>query len=312
MYAIAGSYFVWKSEWGCETNKYDCNNNTFALNKTLTLIQTSKISPKAQAIPPMRSIAPCRSICHSLQVLTIQLLRFVYDIELQRKRKVGQTVRIPDTLDLSSYVSTDDKSAAGDSDGSEEGHDGRTKPTIYRLSSILYHKGNSADMGHYVAEVQNHALKKWFVLQLSRSAELLVNPKSKHAMCVIVRRFNYDDTNVEPSAVPSEDKQRTSNTAYMLVYHREDRVQSEKVGLRLGQGWCRLQVHISQTIFLICCVCGDRLANYSLALIQVWNRMHGWKARLRHRQTLPCRYISIITRWVQAQIFDAKEIIVHL
>ena len=112
-------------------------------------------------------------------MLTIQLLRFVYDIELQRKRKVGHTVRIPDTLDLSDYVSTDTGTAGVGGDGSEEETHERALPTIYRLSSILYHKGNSADMGHYVAEVQNHALRKWYVLQSSRRAEPAGQPRTE-------------------------------------------------------------------------------------------------------------------------------------
>ena len=88
----------------------------------------------------------------------------MYDIELQRKRKVGQTVKIPDSLDLSAYVCTD--VAMGGGDGKKKG-EAKTEDKVmsarYRLSSILYHKGNSADMGHYVAEVQNHARRKWFV-----------------------------------------------------------------------------------------------------------------------------------------------------
>ena len=87
------------------------------------------------------------------------------DFELRRKRKVNQTVRIPDTLDLSAYVSTGLGGGGGGEDNTEEGMAADALSCRYRLSSILYHKGNSADMGHYVAEVQNHASRKWFVMQ---------------------------------------------------------------------------------------------------------------------------------------------------
>ena len=68
----------------------------------------------------------------------------------------------------------------------------------------------------------------------------------------------YDDIKVDSSAVPPKDKPRTSNTAYMLVYHREDRVPSEEVGKRFGQGWCWVQMHTGRALFLLRCVCGDR------------------------------------------------------
>ena len=69
-------------------------------------------------------------------VLTIDLMRYVYDLKTYSKVKVKRRVRFEDHIDFQ---------------GEE-----------YRLVSVLYHKGKSAHGGHYVAEVQQWDSGQWW------------------------------------------------------------------------------------------------------------------------------------------------------
>ena len=66
-------------------------------------------------------------------VLSLQLLRYVYDRASGQKKKLKTPISFPASLSLSDSSSS--------------------KSSNYRLVSVLYHKGGSAYGGHYVSEV---------------------------------------------------------------------------------------------------------------------------------------------------------------
>ena len=70
--------------------------------------------------------------------LTLQLLRFVYDLSTGTKKKVSVAVKFPEKIDLSAYV-----------DGARAG----APEHQYQLTAVLMHTGNSANSGHYTARI---------------------------------------------------------------------------------------------------------------------------------------------------------------
>ena len=73
-------------------------------------------------------------------VLTLQLLRFVYDLATGTKKKVNAAVRFPARIDLSQFVDPDERT--GDASEYE-----------YQLTAVLMHTGSSANTGHYTARI---------------------------------------------------------------------------------------------------------------------------------------------------------------
>ena len=84
-------------------------------------------------------------------VLTLQLLRFVYDLETLTKKKVTSPITFPEVLDVAPYT----KRAAEADGGRAEGEEGAaTAPGgRYRLTAVLMHTGPSAHSGHYTARI---------------------------------------------------------------------------------------------------------------------------------------------------------------
>eukprot|EP00966_Prymnesium_polylepis_P204040 4726469-Prymnesium_polylepis.1 len=78
-------------------------------------------------------------------VLCLQLLRFVYDVASNSKKKVSSSIEFPETLDLAPFLPNDTSSAA------EPAAD-----TTYRLTAVLMHTGTSANSGHYTAVSYTH------------------------------------------------------------------------------------------------------------------------------------------------------------
>ena len=76
-------------------------------------------------------------------VLTLQLLRFVFDPVTFGKKKVTSSITFPEVLDMSPYVNKD-----GGEGGSSGGGDMK-----YRLTAVLMHTGPSAHAGHYTARI---------------------------------------------------------------------------------------------------------------------------------------------------------------
>ena len=77
------------------------------------------------------------------EVVNLQLMRFVYDLESNRKRKLDSTVRFPHSLCLSDFCTPSfKKSSSPDS-------------FLYDLSAVLLHLGDSAYSGHYIAHIRD-------------------------------------------------------------------------------------------------------------------------------------------------------------
>lgn len=75
------------------------------------------------------------------EVLCLQLLRFYHDPKTYSKKKLLSPITFPSLLDLSPFMP-----------GSPPEH------TKYRLDAVLIHQGNSASVGHYVAQVSPAAM----------------------------------------------------------------------------------------------------------------------------------------------------------
>ncbi|KAG8227309.1 hypothetical protein J437_LFUL004858, partial [Ladona fulva] len=126
-------------------------------------------------------------------VLTLQLLRFVFDRTTGHKKKLNSFVYFPEELDMSPYLSQPPKTH------------------LYSLRAVLAHKGSSAYSGHYVAHICDTTSGVWYrfndeaveklegkKLQLGCDEDLLDSKKRKR---------------------PRTPKgQLSSNNAYMLVY----------------------------------------------------------------------------------------------
>jgi ubiquitin carboxyl-terminal hydrolase 48 len=72
-------------------------------------------------------------------VLNVQLLRFVYDPNTGRKRKLQDSIVLPETIRLGDHLASSSSDAIAGTD-------------TYDLVAILRHQGTSAYHGHYVAE----------------------------------------------------------------------------------------------------------------------------------------------------------------
>jgi ubiquitin carboxyl-terminal hydrolase 48 len=83
------------------------------------------------------------------QVLNFQLMRFQFDVNTGRKKKVKSVIKFPAKLDMTPFVSPELKANALEVE--------------YQLSSVLIHKGASAYGGHYIALVRDeeYALQRF-------------------------------------------------------------------------------------------------------------------------------------------------------
>ncbi|KAJ3225360.1 hypothetical protein HDU81_007969 [Chytriomyces hyalinus] len=89
-------------------------------------------------------------------VLNIQLLRFVYDVVKQVKRKVRTTVCFPNTLDMNSYLGKYNEN------GDEKTCEGNGPQNVYTLSAVLMHRGTSAYAGHFIARIRDPFSGNWY------------------------------------------------------------------------------------------------------------------------------------------------------
>ncbi|KAK7020447.1 hypothetical protein R3P38DRAFT_2969526 [Favolaschia claudopus] len=107
------------------------------------------------------------STCNSLQdatrytelaslppVLHFSLLRFVYDLASDERRKSKHAITFPLTLDMTRFLgnAVDRKSPSTQ----------KTEDNLYELRGVLLHKGKSAYHGHYEAQVFDAANGSWF------------------------------------------------------------------------------------------------------------------------------------------------------
>lgn len=89
------------------------------------------------------------------QVLTFQLLRFVYDLASGSKKKVKSTIRFPEVLDMRPFLWPLPTPLSQQEEERGEADD----ELIYELQAVLVHRGASAYQGHYIA----HAFDEMWV-----------------------------------------------------------------------------------------------------------------------------------------------------
>ena len=87
-------------------------------------------------------------------------MRFVFDMTTFRKKKVKSAIKIPLMLKSSDFLGSDlfDSKTNG---SSSSGKSNSAPDIIYDLVAVLYHRGSSADSGHYVADIRAMDGKWW-------------------------------------------------------------------------------------------------------------------------------------------------------
>uniref|UniRef100_K3WLH3 ubiquitinyl hydrolase 1 n=1 Tax=Globisporangium ultimum (strain ATCC 200006 / CBS 805.95 / DAOM BR144) TaxID=431595 RepID=K3WLH3_GLOUD len=128
--------------------------------------------------------------------ITLQLMRFVYDAQAGRKKKLMDVIEVNETLNM-----TDILRRTGSANAFNESND-----AIYRLAGYLNHRGKTTHAGHYTASV--------------------AYPKPDDASNVDWFEFDDSIVNNMTSIVDTEgSKERTgkilrSRDAYMLLYRK--------------------------------------------------------------------------------------------
>ncbi|XP_071454545.1 ubiquitin carboxyl-terminal hydrolase 48-like [Hetaerina americana] len=136
-------------------------------------------------------------------VLTLQLLRFVFDRNTGHKKKLNSFVYFPEELDMAPYLGQSNK------------------PVNYSLRAVLAHKGSSAYSGHYVAHICDATSGGWYRFN-DESVEKMEGKKLQ---------LGYDEDILDPKKKkrPRAPKgQLSSNNAYMLVYVKVDATEGEE------------------------------------------------------------------------------------
>ncbi|CAI5708740.1 unnamed protein product [Peronospora destructor] len=141
--------------------------------------------------------------------LMVQLMRFVYDVNAGRKKKLTDVIEINETLNMTELLR-----CSGHAEAFDEADD-----TVYRLQGYLNHRGKSAHVGHYTASV---ALPKPLMLGCEDDPALVW--------------FEFDDAIVSDMAMSEATAERTygkiicSRDIYMLMYVRDDKVNGGNTG----------------------------------------------------------------------------------
>ena len=124
---------------------------------------------------------------HLPPILTVQLMRFVYDMKTWTKKKLKDAIVINHEIELEPLLEKEDNSTSS-----------QKCCTHYTLVAVLNHVGLSANVGHYTAHIR-HALP---------------NEQGKPSW------FSFDDDQVE--WLDMEEHEKGSRNAYMLLYKRTD------------------------------------------------------------------------------------------
>ncbi|KAG1708945.1 hypothetical protein DVH05_022576 [Phytophthora capsici] len=138
--------------------------------------------------------------------LMVQLLRFVYDANAGRRKKLMDVIEINETLNMSELLRRS---------GHAEAFDG-ADDAIYRLQGYLNHRGKSAHVGHYTASVA-------YPKPGNGSGNEDESPMDW---------YEFDDAAVSDTTKSEAAKERTqgkklrSRDIYMLIYVRDDAASS--------------------------------------------------------------------------------------
>lgn len=167
-------------------------------------------------------------------VLTISLIRFDYDWEVDQRVKINDRVSFPETLDMAEYLDPSSEAAGGETEEEEKGYRIREdageilargssavtdeEGMLYDLFAICVHSGGTHG-GHYFAYCKPFGTKtcsgadkapdQWYEMNDSRVTKLGVDGWKK-AFGGATQSYSRGYT------IPS------STSAYMLMYRRRD------------------------------------------------------------------------------------------
>jgi len=82
----------------------------------------------------------CIALKRLPDVMTLQLLRFVYDMKTYTKKKLTHQITFPHAIDMSRFVNEPQ---------------GRS---WYDLQAVVMHRGQGASSGHYIAQARSYAV----------------------------------------------------------------------------------------------------------------------------------------------------------
>nr|XP_018898646.1 PREDICTED: ubiquitin carboxyl-terminal hydrolase 48-like [Bemisia tabaci] len=128
---------------------------------------------------------------HLPPTLCFQLMRFVFDRQKGKKKKLTSHLQFPETIDMTEYI----ENSSG--------------PYVYNLSAVLIHKGPGAHSGHYIAHILTS--QGWYKF----NDENIENMDGKKL------KFGEDDMDdfLKKTKAPRVPKgSLASSNAYMLVY----------------------------------------------------------------------------------------------
>jgi ubiquitin carboxyl-terminal hydrolase 48 len=155
-------------------------------------------------------------------VLNLQLLRFVYDVNTNSRKKVVSSISFPKELDLGKWLKSED-GVAGSAGGKRRkttgsqgaaAQDGANKG-MYDLEAVVLHTGASAVQGHYVAHVKHPVSADWWRFDDEHVISLQDDEYfgNDAALAKASKKRKPQDQDEMHGRIKSKD-------AYMLVYRR--------------------------------------------------------------------------------------------
>jgi ubiquitin carboxyl-terminal hydrolase 48 len=168
-------------------------------------------------------------------VLNLQLLRFVYDVKTNSRRKVSSTVNFPMTLDISKWLKNGNGNLAaggkrrktGVSESRGGAVDDQTASLaegscIYELEAVVLHTGASAVQGHYMAHVRHPIKSSWWRFDDEHVSSLQDDEYFGNAEALAKARKKR-----KPQDHEEMHGRIKSRDAYMLIYRRRTRCDAQ-------------------------------------------------------------------------------------
>ncbi|GLD96412.1 hypothetical protein PINS_up005095 [Pythium insidiosum] len=217
-------------------------------------------------------------------VLTLQLLRFVYDASAGRKKKLMDVIEVGETLNMSQVLRSCGVAAAFDV----------SQDAVYRLSGYLNHRGKSAHVGHYTASVAyprpNSQDVEWFEFDDSvvKNMTSVVDTDGKTERCGKVIR---------------------SRDAYMLLYTRVDDPIFHEAAAPMPNATCLADLEAQN------CAFENEVKEYTIRAdaltARMTERIEDYKALVESGQASPAPgdslYYWIDTRWLSSWVSGEEQ-----
>ncbi|KAJ0396186.1 hypothetical protein ATCC90586_010531 [Pythium insidiosum] len=221
---------------------------------------------------------------HLPPVLTLQLLRFVYDASAGRKKKLMDVIEVGETLNMSQVLRS-----CGAADAFDVPQD-----AVYRLSGYLNHRGKSAHVGHYTASVAytrpDSSDVEWFEFDDSvvKNMTTVVDTDGKTERCGKVIR---------------------SRDAYMLLYTRVNDPLFREPTTPMPNAACLAELEAQN------CAFEAEVKEYTVRAdaftARVTERIEDYKAFVESGQASPApddsTYYWIDTRWLSSWISGEEQ-----